>query len=82
MTNKSYQKNRERYLDSAKAFQKSYISQSNRLEIRHQNPDLIQAVRDGLKKIKGRSMAEKILFLLQHYREHSPSPNEQTHPEK
>ena len=78
MTNKSYDKNRERYLESAKAFQKSSIRQANRLEIRHQNPDLIQAVRSGLKEIKGRSMAEKILFLLQHYREHPRCYDEQT----
>ena len=74
MSKKSYDKHRERYLDAAKAFQKERITQSNRLEIRHQDAELIRAVREGLKGLKGRSMAEKILMLLEHYYAHPSLP--------
>lgn len=50
------------------------LTAANRLEIRNQDADKIAAIRDGLAEVEGKDNTEKLLILLNTYKNNAKKP--------
>ena len=73
-TNAQTEHSKKLRAESAKKFQQS-LGSGCRMTLTHQNADVITAIRQGLQEISGKNQAEKIIFLIDFYKEKNNREN-------